>query len=238
MNDFIDSEPLDVTEVRRVKRITLRNILVSVAEAFNLERGGIFTVKALFKNPGKAAAEYLGAKRYHYTPPFRLLIVTTAIMLFLLRFSDTAAAAGDDFLKGAGESSEMAVQKLTEAFSNYFNLIIWSLIPIMAFVSYLLNLKKKYNFAEHLVFQTFLFCLTNMLSFLLPLDKYAGPVVLNVYILIIPFGYYIYGYKVFTGRPWWRSISHCTLIYVISTVFWVVVGILFLVAYFEFAGIT
>lgn len=40
MNDFIDSEPLDVTEVRRVKRITLRNILVSVAEAFNLERGG------------------------------------------------------------------------------------------------------------------------------------------------------------------------------------------------------
>ncbi|MCA1763614.1 MAG: DUF3667 domain-containing protein [Cryomorphaceae bacterium] len=238
MDHFVDNEALDVTEVRRVRRITMRNLFVSIAEAFNLERGGIYTVKTLFKNPGKAAREYLGTKRHHYTPPFRLLIVTTAIMLFLLRYSDTAAAAGDDFLKGVDESSEMAVQKITEVFSNYFNLIIWSLIPIMAFISYLLNLKKNYNFAEHLVFQTFLFCLTNILSFLMPLDTYFGPVVMNIFILVVPFGYYVYGYKVFTGRSLGRSIWHCSVIYIIATVFWVVLGIILLVAYFKFAGIT
>ncbi|HKL02766.1 MAG TPA: hypothetical protein VJ911_03790, partial [Cryomorphaceae bacterium] len=88
------------------------------------------------------------------------------------------------------------------------------------------------------VFQTFLFCLTNILSFVMPLDKYLGPVVVNIYIMIIPFGYYIYGYKVFTGRSVWRSILQCFLIYILSTLIWVVFGVIFLVAYFKLAGIT
>ena len=73
-----------IVEERRWNRITLKYIFSSLLDAFNLERGGIYTLKRLFINPGQMAKDYLGAERFHFTPPFRLLFITTAIVIYII----------------------------------------------------------------------------------------------------------------------------------------------------------
>ena len=92
-----EEEPLDISEVRRVHRITIAHIFRSLFDAFNMDRGGIYTAKQLFINPGKAVRDYLGANRYHYTPPFRILIITTALALFAIGLSEFTEAAEAQF---------------------------------------------------------------------------------------------------------------------------------------------
>ncbi|MTI19393.1 DUF3667 domain-containing protein, partial [Fulvivirga sp. RKSG066] len=53
-------------------------------DAWNMQKGGLYTLKWLFLNPGKLIRAYLGTERYIITSPFKLLILTTALSLFLI----------------------------------------------------------------------------------------------------------------------------------------------------------
>ena len=238
MDEFLtNEEPLDVTEVRQVKRITLGHVFNSLILAFNMDRGGIYTVKQLFIKPGEAVRDYLGANRYHYTPPFRILIITTAIVLFAIGLSEITETAEAQF--SADVSSTMSEAKnekvdateeikgILQDLSAYFNLILWTFIPIMAFFTWLLNLKKGYNYAEHLVFQTYLFCISNVLGFLFPLDHFVPAwLIFSIVYIFISF-YYIYGYKGFIGKSWLRSFFESLFILLVSSTIWsVLLGVI------------
>ena len=238
MDEFLtNEEPLDVTEVRQVKRITLGHVFNSLILAFNMDRGGIYTVKQLFIKPGEAVRDYLGANRYHYTPPFRILIITTAIVLFAIGLSEITETAEAQF--SADVSSTMSEAKnekvdateeikgILQDLSAYFNLILWTFIPIMAFFTWLLNLKKEYNYAEHLVFQTYLFCVSNVLGFLFPLDHFMDGRIIFAVIYIAILFYYVYGFRAFLRKSWLRSFFESFFIFLISSVLWSVFLVLF-----------
>lgn len=245
MNQFpTEEEPLDVTEVRKVKRITIAQVFRSAIDAFNVDRGGIYTVKSLFVNPGRAIKDYLGANRYHYTPPFRILIVSTALALFAIGVAEFTQVAEAEFTAGVSDSVNEAnkekvdvtaeVTKLLQELSAYFNLLLWTFIPFIALFTWLINLKKRFNYAEHLVFQTYLACISNIFGFLFPLDHLlpAWLVFSAVYAGVL--FYYVYGYKEFLGKSWLRSIFESVFLFLISSVLWsVILGLLFgiLIAY-------
>lgn len=84
----------------------MKQVVFSAVDAFNMDRGGVYTIKQLCKNPGETIRDYLGANRYHYTPPFRILIITTAIALFLIGLAEFTQHASADFSKGYASSVE------------------------------------------------------------------------------------------------------------------------------------
>jgi hypothetical protein len=223
MEDFNEYQgEIEVVERRVVKRITLSRIFTSIFEAFNLERGGFFTIKALLINPGKAIKEYLGENRFHYTPPFRVLIITTALALYLISISNTGEHMSDDFIQGIDDPDKLRLiqDKLFSFFGTYANFILWTFIPIAALFTFLFNRKRGYNFAEHLVFQTYLFCVANMLTVFIPLSDFisnkAGSIILTGLMVI----YYTYAYKVFLNRSVVKSVWDTLSIMFIATVIW------------------
>ncbi len=254
MEEFpTEEEPLDITETRQVKRITFRQVLNSAFDAFNVDRGGIFTLKNLLIDPGAAVRDYLGANRYHYTPPFRLLIITTAIALFLISQAEFINEANPTFSMDPNFELDPTVEikdptanpeasdkiditaettKLLGDIQGYFNLILWTFLPVITLFSFLFNLKRRFNFAEHLVFQTYMFSVSNIISFLFPLDHLLGGVaILIIYLLF--FFYYIYGYKEFLGKSWRRSFFEMMTILIVGMTIWAVLLMITLGLYFQ-----
>lgn len=64
-------EPLIYNEKRTIRRLTFKGWLLNVLEAFDLEKGGIYTLKLFFTNPGKLVRKYLGSERYKVVAPFK-----------------------------------------------------------------------------------------------------------------------------------------------------------------------
>ena len=234
-----EEEPLDITETRQVKRITTMQVIRSAFDAFNVDRGGVFTIKRLFTNPGKAIKNCLGANRYHYTPPFRLLIVTTAIALLVISQAEVTQTFGKDIVTGIENGSqekdptesELMMAKfneLTNTLKPYSNLILWTFIPLFALFVWLINLKGPFNYAEHVVFQSYMFCLSNILSLILITDHFLPIPLVMAFLYIGMFAYYVYGYKVFTGKKWFRSFLEIILSLIIVSAVWsTILGILF-----------
>jgi len=231
MEEFpTEEEPLDITETRKVRRITVLQVLSSMVVAFNVDRGGIFTIKQLFIHPGKAIRDYIGANRYHYTPPFRILVITTTLAFFAIGSSELVEGFESD-ISAEMESATNDIQNemidvtsevitLTKKISPYFNFILWTFIPIAAFFSWLINLKNRFNYAEHLVFQTYLFCISNILCFLFPLDNFLNPTVPFTAIYGALLFYYTFGYRGFIAKTWKRSILEAIFIYFMATIVW------------------
>jgi hypothetical protein len=233
-----EEEPLDVTEIRQVKRITIAQVFQSMFDAFNVDRGGIFTAKQLFIDPGNAVRDYLGANRYHYTPPFRLLIITTAVALFAISIADFTEAMTAGFTKDISDSvNETKTEKvditkevtqLLYELSSYHNILLWTLLPFLTFFSWLMNLKKPFNFAEHFVFQTYLSCVSNILSFLFPLDHILPLWLTFVIVYMGVFFYYVYGYKEFLKKSWMASFLEVLFVLFFGSIIWsTVLGVFF-----------
>lgn len=223
MNELSEELPeIEVIETRVVKRITLSRIFSSIFEAFSLDRGGFFTVKALIANPGKAIGEYLGENRFYYTPPFRVLVITTALALYLISLSSGADEMSKNFISGIDDPTKLQIiqDKIFGFFSSYANFVLWTFIPIAALFSFLFNRKRGYNYAEHLVFQTYLFCVANILSIIIPLGDFIGAKAIMAIIYALMLFYYVYAYKVFLKRSIFKSIWDNLWIMFIASVLW------------------
>jgi hypothetical protein len=221
---------------RKWNRISMAFIFQSVFDAFSIERGGIYTLRRLFSNPAQMAKDYLGKERFHFTPPFRLLIVTTALAIYI--FSELGF--GEQFLNDIQEGAKNgadgnttgpeAIIEIIKGWSNYTNLILWTLIPILALFTYLFNRKLKFNYAEHLVLQTYFFCLTNILTFIFLFQFIIDKAILSNILSLLSLVYFIYFYKVAFSKGIGRSILDSILVYLLATIVWIVLlgGILIL----------
>ena len=215
MDEFpFNEDEIEITETRSIRRLKVSHVFESILMAFNLERGGLYTVKQLFVNPGELAEEYVAKGRLRFMGPFRLLIITTTITFFILQNS----VVFEDFRSGFYE--EIQNDKLyafIENSSRYFNILLWLFVPIAALFSWVFNLKRGYNYAENLAFQTYVFSLTNIIAMLTIFDRLVNP---TIVISVVYLGftiYYVYSYKVFFKKAWWRSIVDVAVQYFLSS---------------------
>ena len=166
--------PIEITEKRTVKRITVQQSMTDFLDAFNVERGLVYTVKMLFKRSGSLIRFYLTEGRYKIVNAFRLLIISTAFSLILLSFTDSFQLFYNVTGDTAAETSEME-RFMNTLFTDWYNLILWLSIPAYATCSFLLLKKyEPFNYAEHMVIQSFLVSVSNILI-----------------IVFLPFGYLI-----------------------------------------------
>lgn len=223
MGGFPENETeVEVIDTRIVKRITIGNFVSNVLEAFNITRGGIYTVKRLLINPGQLAKDYTGVSRHRITPPINVLIISTAVVLILANRVDAFAHIFDDSLKVNPDYPTQADIKneIIQVFSSYFNLYLWIYIPIAASFSYIVNRKRGLNFAENLVFQTYSLSLSNFIFIaFFPVVYYSADWFFNIGILTLIF-YMVYAYKVFFRKKWIRAIWESIAVYLIGTILW------------------
>ena len=227
MNEFpFNKEELEITETRKIRRLKLNQVFNSILVAFNLERGGLYTVKQLFANPGKLIENYVGEGRLRYVGPFRLLIITTTIAFILLQYSTTF----DEFRAGFYEGIQNPeLFSIIESASKYFNILLWLFLPVAALFSWFFNRKRQYNYAENLAFQTYVFSLTNIITMFTIFDKLISPAVIVVIIYAAFTFYYIYSYKAFFKKGWFRSTLEVAVQYTLSSFvyFFFLFGMLF-----------
>ncbi len=213
---FEKSNEVEVSESRNVKRITTFGFVSDILQAFNVERGVVYTVKRLLLDPGGLAISYLTEERFKVIPPFRILLVSTALIVILLPYTQSFLEFKEGFYQGV-DSKELETQ-MSLLIAQYSNIWLWLFIPIVAFFSWLVNRKSGYNYAENLVLHTFLYGLTNILSLLVLIDFLVSSSFIFGAIFLLLFAYYTYAYRVFFRKSWGISIVQNLLIYIISSV--------------------
>ena len=159
----MDKFPIETTEKRTVKRITVRQSVEDFLDAFNVERGLVFTVKMLFRNPGMLIRYYLSEGRFKVVNAFRLLIISTALSLVMMNLTDSFELLFNVTGNTPEETDKMS-ELILYLFTDWYNLLVWISIPVFALFSYrLFRRYEKFNYAEHLVIQSFIISAANII---------------------------------------------------------------------------
>ncbi|MHC1737469.1 MAG: DUF3667 domain-containing protein [Ignavibacteriaceae bacterium] len=120
------------------------------------EKGIIFSVKQLFTRPGDTIREYLEGKRVSHFKPFSLLLMFAALYGILINISGIDVFFGEESSSGLNEFGDLN-NRMRWIFSNY-SFAVFLTVPLFSICSYLTFNKYKYNFAEHIILNTFLAC--------------------------------------------------------------------------------
>ena len=232
--------PIEVEETRQINRITFRQTMTDALNAFNIERGLIYTMKLLFVNPRKIIDEYLYEGRYTIVNAFRLLVLTSAVSLFviwvfgldtmMLDFQEGYNMAGTDAdAEEAAKEAAKVAGIMTQLFLDWYNLFLWISIPVYGFFTYLFFMKSDYNYAEHLVIQSFYICALNLITIaIFPLYFLTDQVAMINLMLLISVAYFFYfTIKVFKVKGTLPVIK-TVLLYLINNIVYAVILLLVL----------
>ena len=198
------------------ERITIRTILNELLLMANLEKGIGYTIKALALFPGRAIREYLFENRDRMTKPFSFLVLTVAVATFVT----TQLLIGDEGLwqevkkdlEGLGLSAEAAVllKWFSTVMNKYMNLFFISSLPFLALGTYLFFGEKRYNFAEHLVINSYIYSYQTVLFIIFaPFVQMANWVGFLFVSALTAYTFFAY-IRTFEQRFWpgvWKSIG-------------------------------
>lgn len=225
------SSDIEVTIPKTIKRLTFRGLLADVADAINLDKGLLYTLKGMTLRPAQTIQEYLDDKRYVVTNPikfFVLIVGTTLLIASQTGYFDDASAIKSGFEYGYTQGDEtkeipeeMKVfeEQLMYYYINYFVKYqnIWFLITILftSFFTYLFFRKRGFNFVEHNIINTYIFVYTYlfftiMVVFSLDPNIWTYPYMI-IYTLMA-----IVVYKYLFIVSWWQAIYKTILAFLLS----------------------
>ncbi|MBA4851253.1 DUF3667 domain-containing protein [Emticicia sp. BO119] len=128
-----------------VHRINTHFMIHEVIHAFTHADSGIFyLIKELAIRPGEVIKEYVAGARKKYYNPFNFFLITVAISAFLATYFHVFDGNPD------------STNPISNIVTKYVNWIFIASVPIQAFFTWLFFRKKKYNYAENIVFHLFL----------------------------------------------------------------------------------
>jgi len=157
------------------KRFNLKDSVAWLLNSiFNLDHGFMYTTRELLVNPGFVIRNVLNGVTVRYMHPFRILFVwatiSTLFVIFLGTFDEQTAEIIDSM---EYSESQRAIQEKTNAvMKKYLNFVIMANVPVIALLSLLFYRKKKYNFTEHMVVNSYGFALTTAVGVIITLLQY------------------------------------------------------------------
>jgi hypothetical protein len=121
-------------------RLTVRQIGNDLLHAvIHVDRSALSLIRMLLIHPGTVALEYVQGRRKRYFGPFSFLAVVVAAASALVAITGFRAVSSDspnvvaDFLQG------------------HINLLMFAEVPLLAGYSRVLDVRARFNWAEHLV---------------------------------------------------------------------------------------
>lgn len=126
-------------------RITLQHFLLHdlLHGIWHLEKGILFTIKETFTRPGQAALDYIGGKRIRYYNVFYLALLVVGLNLLLSHFYESVHPLQDE--------TRNNTQEVTLFFKDNLKTLLFSIVPILGGVAFLIFKRMKLNIAEHFI---------------------------------------------------------------------------------------
>jgi Protein of unknown function (DUF3667) len=122
------------------ERLTLHEIGHDLLHALmHVDRSGLSLVRMLLVRPGTVALDYVQGKRKRYFGPFSFLVVVVAAASAVIALTGFRAVSSD------------RPNVVADLLQSHINLLIFADFPLLAVFSRLLDVRGRFNLAEHLV---------------------------------------------------------------------------------------
>lgn len=165
-----------------LKRVNLHDVFHDAIHYFTHADKGIFTLlKSLVLQPGLVAKEYVEGKRKKHFPPLNFFLIVAAV--YLIVGGITSKYSNATWQRNSRANSYTSAPKVTKPdnlqqaegiermeklanigrfFSKYANYVAMLAAPLISFLIWLLYLRGRYNYTEHLVANLYLIGFTNL----------------------------------------------------------------------------
>jgi hypothetical protein len=121
-------------------QLTLHEIGHDLLHALiHVDRSALSLVQMLLVRPGTVALNYVQGKRKRYFGPFSFLVIVVA------------GASAVIALTGFRAVSANRANVVADFFQSHINLLMFAEVPLLAAFSRLFDMRRCFNFAEHLV---------------------------------------------------------------------------------------
>lgn len=145
------------------KRVDAHYFLHDIPHSiFHLEKGFFYTFIALFAKPGAMVSDYLAGRRMKYFRPIAYVVVISTFCTLLVQWMSKGMAS----IYLANNPNGILPHK-EGFFAHYFSAFIFIMIPIVSLVTWLFFYKKRYNFWEHCLANTFIAAQLNVMQVLI-----------------------------------------------------------------------
>lgn len=144
---------------KKYKRIDKKYIWDEIQYTFlHTNKGFLYSVKNILKNPGKTAKEFIDGNRVNHYKPILLAFLLSGISAFIsfkiIGFKEIMA----NYYAKQNLNSALTNDYMTIA-SSYNSIIMLLLIPFFAFFTKLAFKKWGHNYYEHIVINSYFLCL-------------------------------------------------------------------------------
>ncbi len=141
----------------KIKRIDFQYFLHDIPHSiFHIDKGFTFTLKELFTRPGYTLKEYLQGKRVKHFKPFAFVVLLSTICTILIKLIEYLI-----------EKEMPGIKFPSYFFSKYLSLLIFLMIPVLSLATFLFYYKKKFNYWEHFLINTYLASCLNIFFLLI-----------------------------------------------------------------------
>jgi hypothetical protein len=190
-------------------RFTLRAVFTKhVTDALDLNRGLLFTFVELFRRPGHMAREYVHGHIVSYANPVKYFLIVGAVTTLVYVKTGLAGEMADELAKGmtTGTHGRFSPRTgpLVEMISSYFTLLLAFTLPTAAASTRWVFRRAGYNYAEHLILNTYTGaqqCLMMVAALLLGAAAGVDPQPSLNWSVPLIIGYYVWALAQFTGGP-------------------------------------
>lgn len=141
-------------------RIDAKYILHDVPHSiFHIDQGFFYTLKCMFSHPGRMVRDFLEGKRVKYFRPLSYVVIMSAICTLLIK--------GIEWLIKKSVGAAVFPAHEENFFKHYFSLFIFIMIPFASFITWLTFYRKKYNYWEHFIANTYIAAQLNIMLVLI-----------------------------------------------------------------------
>jgi hypothetical protein len=132
----------------------------------HVNKGFLYSMKSLLRNPGKTAREYIEGSRVKHYKPILMAVLTSGLYAFLsMNLIDPASIYAQSENNDPQAAQDM--KGIAEFMLHYWNLITLALIPLFAILTRFVFRKQAENYFEHIVMNAYLQSLFNILYVLI-----------------------------------------------------------------------
>jgi Protein of unknown function (DUF3667) len=172
----------------------------------HVDKGFFYTLKWMFKNPGKMIKDYMAGKRVLHFRPFAFVILMSTICTILIPMIEKAT-----YTLFVYKHPRQAVSTEVLFWEKYISLLIFLMIPLLSLVTWLTFKKRPYNYWEHFTANTFLAAQLNIMLLLIKFFAFfkvligLGPGVKFTAFMVLFMFYYSYCFRVWMAphKNWW-----------------------------------
>jgi hypothetical protein len=213
-------------------KLNYREFILDSLNAFNFEKGLLYTFKELTLRPGVTIREYIKGKRQYHYGPLQYLLITLAIATALsLFFKISLEPITNDLNKVAEFTFKNSVISFFLVFFNkYLEVSLLGVIPFISFYSKRIYRLSRLNYTEHLVLNLYIFGhIVAIYIILTPLNTLSnGLFFLAFFICAIPYLIWSYYRFFFIGiKGIFRTIYILIISYIVYAVFIIILLLIY-----------